>query len=211
MSESKIIDCVQGSDEWFAVKLGKISSSRISEVMAKSKDGKGYGVTRLKYMKQLIAERITGERQESYTNSAMARGTEIEPQAREHYAKLNPNCVIKQVGFIQLSEDEGSSPDALVDNDGTLEIKCPSGTTHIDNILDDCIPSEYIPQVQHQLYVSGRSWCDFMSFYPAFKKTPALIKRVYRDEVLIEKMKKEVAIFLGELNEMMNKINNEEF
>jgi putative phage-type endonuclease len=210
MAEPKIIDCVQGTPEWFAARRGRITSSRIDDVMAQNKKGDGYGITRRKYLIQLAGEIITRESTESYTNSAMQRGVEIEPIAREYYENLTGRKV-EQVGFFQLGEFEGSSPDGLIDDDGDIEIKCPMATTHIENILSNTVPSEYISQIQHQLYVSGRKWCDFMSFHPAFKEKPAVIIRVFRDETLIEKMKKESEIFINDLKELITKINHQEF
>jgi hypothetical protein len=163
---------------------------------------KGQGKTRRAYMLQLAAERLTGEKQETYTNGDMERGKELEQEAREYYEELN-SCIVQQIGFAKLNDDTGASPDGLIDNDGTIEIKCPKTTTHLDTILSDSIDTRYIPQIQGQLWVLDRKWCDFISYDPRVKDMPIFIKRVYRDETYISNLKSEVEIFAEQLKDMV--------
>jgi len=201
----EIIDCVQNSDEWFAAKLGMITASKFSDVLAK-----GQGKVRRAYMLKVAAERLTGERQESYTNGAMEWGTEHEPEAREYYEHLN-NCLVRQVGFIKLNEFVGCSPDGLIDEDGLIEIKCPYTTTHLETVLSNAVPTGYIAQIQGQLWVSGRQWTDFISFDSRVKGRPMFCKRVFRDEKYIENLQTEIDKFAGELQELVKQFTNTEF
>jgi len=176
----------QNSPEWFAARLGKVTASRVSDVMAKLKTG-GYGASRDDYMAQLICERLTGEVAESFTNASMAWGTETEPMARAHYEMVN-SVLVDQVGFISHPDIEkaGASPDGIVGN-GIIEIKCPNTSTHIDTLLNKKVPAKYIKQIQFQLRCTGKEWCDFVSFDPRLKGLEMFTKRVERDEKLIQR------------------------
>jgi len=194
-----IIDCIQGSDEWLSARLGKITASCFSDVLCK-------GSGRYTYMLKLAAERLTGQTQKSYTNGAMQMGTETEPEARAYYEALN-NVTVKQVGFIELDEDTGGSPDGLVNEDGIIEIKCPNSTTHIATILSNKMPTEHNSQAQGLLWISGRQWCDFISFDPRMKDRKFWSIRIYRDEKHIMILQEAVKQFVKELHELINKIN----
>uniref|UniRef100_A0A6H1ZM53 Putative exonuclease n=1 Tax=viral metagenome TaxID=1070528 RepID=A0A6H1ZM53_9ZZZZ len=196
----EIIDCQQGTDEWIAAKLGKVSSSHFSEVLAK-----GQGKTRNAYMLKLAAERLTGLPQEGYSNIKMDRGIEIEPQAREYYAKLY-DCEVVQVGFCQLNEDVGTSPDGLIGDNGAIEIKCPDSTTHLANIITAKMPTIYVPQVQGQLWITGRKFCDFVSFDPRVQQRPFWSVRIERDEEYIKNLSESIWQFVSELRELIEKI-----
>jgi len=200
-----IHNCQQGSDEWLALRLGKITASKFNAVLAK-----GQGKTRRAHMVQLAAEILTGEQQEGYSNGAMEWGTEQEPFAREYYESLN-DCVVGQVGFVELSEWVGVSPDGLVGEDGLIEIKCPNSTTHITTILSDKFPSTYKPQIQGQLWVTGGKWCDFVSYDPRIKNRPFFSVRVERDEAYIKELEIQVTIFTTELKEMIEKLTASKF
>jgi len=193
----KMYQCVQGSDEWFAVKLGKVSASHFSEVLNKA-------TGRKTYMYRLLAERLSGEPQESYNNKAMETGIETEPEARAYYEALHGQ--IEQVGFVELNDDVGCSPDGLVGLDGLVEIKCPYPSTHIQYIDKNKMPANYIPQVQGQLWVTGRKWCDFVSFDPRVKARPFWMIRVQRDEKYIKVLSLAVETFVGEMKELEEKI-----
>ena len=184
------IDCIQGSDEWFAAKLGIASASNFSKILAK-----GQGKTRKTYMLQLAAERLSGEPQETYSNAVMDRGSEVEPQARAYYEKFH-GLAIEQVGFCKLTDDIGCSPDGLVVDSGLIEIKCPNSTTHLTYIIEDRLPLAYIAQVQGQLWVINRKWCDFISFDPRIKGRPFWSVRVKRDEPYINNLAIEVNQFI---------------
>lgn len=198
-------DIIQGTDDWFAIKLGKASASHFSDILAKGK-----GIVRRKYMLQLAAERMSGLRDEGYSNKYLERGLELEGEARDYYASLN-NCEVQQVGFIELNNDVGCSPDGLVGENGLIEIKCPKRTTHIETILSNKMPSCYIPQVQGQLWVSGRTWCDFISFAPDISERPFFYKRVFRDREYIDNLKLEVDKFILELKNIIAKLTEKSF
>ncbi|MFA5298153.1 MAG: lambda exonuclease family protein [Lutibacter sp.] len=194
----KIINCIQGTDEWFAARLGKITASRFGNVLCNSSG-------RNTYMIKLIAERLTGLAQDGYTNGAMQWGIETEPQARAYYEALN-NITVQLAGFIELDENTGGSPDGLVGEDGILEIKCPNSTTHITTIIKGKMPTEYNPQVQGLLWITGRQWCDFISFDPRMNNRTFWSTRVFRDEKYIIVLQEAVKQFVKELNELIKKV-----
>ena len=201
----KIIDCVQGSDEWFAARLGKVTASKFSDVLAK-----GQGKTRLTYMINLATEIIEGAPAESYCDKNMEAGTIKEPLARAFYELLN-DCHVAEVGFVERDASVGASPDGLVGDDGLLEIKCPLGTTHTRYIVEDKVPTAYVAQIQGQLWVTDRQWCDFLSYRPENTKHPHFIKRVDRDEKYIKNLAIEVEIFVADLKKMVDMITKSEF
>jgi len=198
----EIIDCIQGSDEWFDVKRGKVSASHFKDVLNKSsKSSSGRGL----YMRKVAAEILTGQTEETYTNAAMENGVDTEAEARECYEHIYHEKVV-QVGFVVLNEWVGCSPDGLIGEDGLAEIKCPLGSTHIDYISKDAMPPVYIPQVQGQLWVTGRKWCDYISYNPYFKNRPLWSKRIQRDEEYIKTLETATNMFTKELKELIAKI-----
>ncbi len=197
-------DIIQGSEEWGRLRLGKVTASCFSDATSAGR-GSSPSVTRKKYMLKLVAERLTGLPQESYSNGAMEYGSETECEAREYYEALN-GCSVLQVGFIERDEDTGCSPDGLVGDDGMLECKCPFSTTHIKYILADKMPAEYVKQVQGQLWVAEREWCDFMSYDPRVSQRLSFIKRVYRDEDYIKELHIKIVMFITEMKEMYDKL-----
>ena len=191
---------VQYSPEWFALRLGKVTASRVADVVAKTKTG--WGTSRANYMAQLIAERLTGEAQESYTNAAMQWGIEKEPDARAAY-EFRTDAAVLPVGFIEHSmiADTGASPDGLIGDDGLVEIKCPNTATHIDTLLGQTVPVKYITQMQWQMACAGRKWCDFVSFDPRMPEAMRLfVHRVHRSEERISELGGEIIEFLAEMN-----------
>lgn len=198
-----IIDCEQGSDEWFTARLGKVTASKFSDVLNK-KTGRGL------YMRKLAAERLTGEVEESFRNSIMDKGSEAENEAKEHYSTLLGIPVVS-VGFVEKNEWVGTSPDGLVGDDGTIEIKCPLGSTHIDYIIKNKMPAVYIPQVQGGLWITGRKWCDFISYVPALRSKPFYCIRIERDNEYIRNLEAATNVFIKELQELIAKVGKEEF
>ncbi len=191
---------VQGSAEWLAIRVGKVTASRVADVVAKTKTG--YGASRANYMAELIAERLTGAPAERYTNAAMAWGTEKEPEARALYEFLT-DAEITQVGFVPhpTISMSGASPDGLVSDDGLVEIKCPNTATHIDTLLGQSIPAKYETQMQWQMACTGRQWCDFVSYDPRMPDSMRLfVKRVERDSLIIDDLSFDVSTFLVELD-----------
>ncbi len=194
----------QGSYEWRQARLGHISGSNIADVMAKGK-----GIGRKNLMMRLLAERMTGVVPESYTNSAMEWGTEQEPFARMEY-EVSRETFVEKTGFWKHPTIQwlGASPDGLVDRDGLVEIKCPNSTTHLEYIFNDEVPSEYYKQIQCQLWVTDRYWCDFVSYDPRMMKPSKrlFIKYCVRDNELIAQMEVEVKAFLAELDQLIIKL-----
>ena len=197
----KIFRFEQGSDEWYEAKLGIISASNFDKVLNK---GAGRGL----YMRKLAAEALTGITQVGYSNENMENGLEVEPQAREHYETLN-DCEVELVGFVERDDWVGTSPDGLVDDDGLIEIKCPIASTHLENILKGKMPVSYAPQVQGQLWITERKWCDWISYCPAVKGRPFFSIRVFRDEKYIKVLEIAVEEFASELRKMIEKITEE--
>ena len=191
MEYPKIHMMDQRSDEWYAVRLGKVTASAFSNATAG-----GAGKTRTTLMRKLIAERMTDLPEESYSNGAMDWGTETEEQARDYYAQIN-DCIVKEVGFVELNEDIGASPDGLIGENGLIEIKCPNSSTHIGYILDNKLPSSYVKQVQGQMWVTGRKWTDFVSYDPRVSKRPYWCIRVSRDEKVIAELDVKLNAFIG--------------
>jgi len=154
----------QGSIEWFQERAGKATASRFKDIIATIKSGEA--AVRRNYKAQLVVERLTGVAQETYTNAAMQYGTETEPLARIAYEFRTDNKV-SEVGFIQHKELlAGCSPDGLIGTDGGVEIKCPfQSAVHIETLLNG-MPKEHMAQIQGTLWITGRSWWDFVSFDP---------------------------------------------
>ena len=190
----------QGSEGWLADRCGRATASRIADIMAKTKSGPG--ASRETYAAQLIAERLTGCIAASFTNAAMAHGTETEPEARRAYEFL-VDCDVEQVGFTPhpTIEMAGASPDGLVGSSGLVEIKCPQSSTHIDTLLMENVPSKYMKQMQFQMACTDRDWCDFASYDNRLPERMRLfVKRVPRDEVMIVAIEDEVKAFLVEID-----------
>lgn len=190
----------QRSDEWFSARLGKVTASRIADVVAKLKNGKP-GASRDTYMGQLIAEALSGEPQSSFSSQAMQWGTETEPMARSAY-EFASGFSVEEVGFIEhpVISGSGASPDGLVSDDGLVEIKCPNTSTHIDTLIGSSIPAKYIDQMQWQMSCTGRKWCDFVSFDPRMPQEMNLfVKRIERDNDRIEFLETEVVEFISEM------------
>jgi putative phage-type endonuclease len=190
----------QGTEEWFTIRIGKVTASRVADVIAKTKTG--YSATRDNYMAQLVCERLTGQKGESFTNAAMQHGTDTEPLARAAYEALK-DVLVDEVGFVPHPSIimAGASPDGLVGEDGLLEIKCPNTATHIETLLSQSVPGKYFTQMQFQLSCTGRQWCDFVSFDNRLPEELQLfVKRVPRDNEFIKQMEDEVVKFLNELD-----------
>ena len=196
----------QGSVEWHLSRLGKVTASRVSDVLSKGKSGES--ASRKNYRTELLVQRLTGQPGESFTNAAMEWGTATEPLARIAY-EAEMGVFVDQVAFIDHPSivQFGCSPDGLVDKDGLIEIKCGNTATHIDWMLDGKPPAKHIPQMQCQMAVTGRQWCDFVSFDPRLPDDLQLfVVRLERDQEYIEAMEAEVKKFLSEVDEMFTKL-----
>lgn len=197
----------QGSDEWKQLRLGCITASNVAEVMSKGK-GNAEAIGRYKYKVKLVAERLTGVAGESFTNQAMEWGVEQETFAAMAY-EVAKNTFVEKTGFWPHPEIKwvGVSPDRLVGEDGLVEIKCPNTTTHLGYLFDGVVPTTYYKQIQCQLWVTGRAWCDFVSYDPRLPtRNQLFIVRAERDEELIAEMKMEVEKFLTEIDTLITKL-----
>lgn len=198
----------QRSDEWFAARCGKATGSRIADIVAKTKSG--YSASRANYMAQLVVERMTGKVAESFSNAAMDWGTEQEPYARAAY-EAHSGVLVDEVGMVDhpTVEMSGASPDGLVGDDGLVEIKCPTTATHIETLMEKAAPKKYIDQMQWQMACTGRKWCDFVSFDPRMPQGLQLfVKRVERDDEYIAELESEVAAFLQEVSDKVEKLKS---
>lgn len=192
---------VQGSDAWFSQRLGKATASRIADVVARTKSG--WGASRHNYAAQLIAERLTGNVADSYTNAAMQWGIDTEPEARAAY-EFYQGVSVQQVGFIEHPSIQmtGASPDGLVGGDGMVEIKCPNTSTHISTLRGSPLDKKYITQVSWQMACAGRQWCDWVSYDPRMPEQMRLfVLRIKRDDALVASLEKDVSEFLEMIDE----------
>lgn len=190
----------QRSAEWFAARVGKATASKIADIVAKTKTG--WGASRANYAAQLVAERLTGEPADSFSNAAMQWGTNMEPEAREAYSFRHDVDVV-EVGFVDhpAIPMSGASPDGLVGTDGLVEIKCPNTATHIATLLGGTIPTKYETQMLWQMACTGRQWCDFASYDPRLPESMRLfVKRLHRDDEAIAELEADVAAFLAEVD-----------
>lgn len=193
-------DIAQNSPEWLAARAGIPTASEFATVLASGRGG-GESKTRRKYMLRLIAERMGAQMPEPYTNASMERGHAMETEARNAYAFI-ADTEPTLVGFVRNGE-AGASPDALVGDAGLLEVKTKQPDLHLEVLLAGVLPPEHKPQVQGQLWVAEREWCDFVSYWP---KLPPFIIRVHRDEAYIAELQTGVAKFLDELNALQASI-----
>ena len=202
----------QGTEEWFQQRLGKVTASRISDVIAKTKTG--VSTSRQNYLIQLVSERLTGKKTDSFTNKAMEDGVEREPIARKLY-ESKTNSIVTEVGFFDhlVIKNTGASPDGAVNAEeegkyaGLIEIKCPLETTHTNTLMNKSIPSKYVPQMQWQLACTGARWVDFVSFNPNFPEPlQVFVKRLDRDDTYIAELEAEVVKFLEEVEQTILKL-----
>lgn len=190
--------CEQGTPEWHLARAGIPTASEFATVMAKGKGG-GDSITRRKYMLTLLGERLTGEVVDSYSNAHMERGKAMEQEARDLYQFQTDNDPV-QVGFIVDPElGAGASPDSLIGDDGLLEVKTKLPHLQLELLLSGGLPPEHKAQVQGQLWVTGRKWVDFVSYWP---KLPLYRVRVERDEEYIKTIAAAVAAFNAELADL---------
>ena len=194
----------QGTPEWHQLRLGKVTASRVADILAKTKTGPS--ASRGNYLIELALQRVTKAIEESYTNSAMEWGIQTEPQARVAY-EVKTNNFVDQVAFIDhpTIANFGCSPDGLVGSNGLIEIKCPNSATHWSYIKDNAPPNKYFIQMQAQMAVTGAKWCDFVSFDPRMpERSQLLIVNVPRDPEFISSMEEEIKQFLSEVEVEVN-------
>jgi putative phage-type endonuclease len=208
----KVIRCQQGTDEWLAARAGRVTSSKIADALAFSKRNKEELECRRKYKRQLIAERLGGKSFDTgYQSRAMREGKEAEPMARAAY-EIREDALVDTVGFVlhPTIEFAGASPDGLVGDDGLVEIKAPEVTTHVDYLLEDTIPEEYLPQCMWMLAVTGREWIDFVSYDKSHtlpEDKQLFVRRLVADkDVLEDCYNAKVRQFLSEVNGLLTKL-----
>lgn len=200
-------EIIQGSPEWKAMRCGKVTASRVADVVARTKTG--YSASRANYLAELIAERLTDTPAPSFTSAAMQHGTETEPEARAAY-EFYQSVAVEQVAFVPHPkiDQAGASPDGLVGEDGLVEIKCPNTATHLETLLGQAVPAKYADQMQFQMACTGRKWCDFVSYDPRMPEHMRLfVRRVARDDARIAHLETEIASFLRELTAKLSELN----
>lgn len=195
---------LQRSGDWLKARCGMATASRFADVLATIKTGEA--ASRRNYRAQLVVERMTGVPQESYQNEAMRYGTEMEPFARIAYEAASGN-IVTEVGLIRHPEIlAGASPDGLVEADGLVEIKVPNTATHIDTLLNGMDPG-HLPQIQGQMWITGRKWCDFVSYDPRMPEQHRFYcERVKRDDKYIQNLETEVIKFLNEVSSTIERL-----
>ena len=199
---------LQQTPEWYAARLGKVTASRVSDVIAKTKSG--YSASRANYMASLIVERLTGQCEERFESAAMIWGRDNEPHAKAAYSFLR-DATVDDVGFVPhpLIDGFGASPDGLIGTDGLIEIKCPNTATHLETLLTDSIDGKYVTQMMVQMACTGRQWCDFVSFDPRLPGDMQLfVRRVDRDAARIAEIETEVTAFLGEIAKKIDALHS---
>ena len=195
----------QRTEEWFAARCGKVTASRVADVIAKTKTG--YSASRANYLADLVVERLTGKPAATFSNAAMEWGTEQEPAARAAYS-ARTGILVEEVGFIDhpIVAMSGASPDGFAE-EGLVEVKCPNTSTMLEYILDGKPPQKYVTQMQWQMACTGRPWCDFVSYDPRLpERLQLLVVRVPRDDEYIAMLETEVAKFLAELDDKLNQL-----
>jgi len=197
----------QRSDEWFQTRLGKVTASRISDVIAKTKTGAS--ASRYNYLIQLVSERLTGKKGDSvFINQAMQDGIDREEVARTLYTLKHGD--VDEVGFIDhpTITMSGASPDGSLHGvNGGIEIKCPIETTHTNTLMTQSIPTKYIPQMQWQMACAGYDFVDFISYNPNFPDHLQLfVKRLDRDNDYIGQLESEVTAFIAEIEQQVLKL-----
>lgn len=192
--------CEQGSEEWFKLRCGIPTSSEFDNIITSKGE---ISKSREKYLYKLAAERITKTSEETYQSDAMAKGKLMEAEARNYYT-FAKKIKVTQVGFVlQEHPGYGCSPDGICGKPGSLEIKCPLGSTHARYLDYNKLPIDYYVQVQGQLLVMGKEWCDFFSYYPGMKP---LIVRVKPDKIFQYKLKKALELFCADLDRLVRRI-----
>jgi putative phage-type endonuclease len=198
----------QGTEAWFQMRLGKITASRITDVIAQVKSGEAAG--RENYRIELVCERLTGKPTEGFTNAHMERGTELEPFARAWY-EVETGEFVKQVPFVDhpTIKNAGASPDGII-GEGLIEIKCPMAKTHIKYLLEDRVPAKYMPQMAWQMACTHSKWVDFVSYCPELPADMQMfIKRYERDDAYIAELEAKVIEFDTEVEQVIARLRGE--
>jgi predicted phage-related endonuclease len=201
------IDAPQGSEAWLQARAGLLTGSRAADMLATIKSGEA--AARRDYRIQLVTERLTGRpADQGFISAEMTWGTETEPMARAAYECATGNLA-RETGFIRHAELlAGCSLDGDVDGlEGIIEIKCPKSSTHIQYLLDNKVPSKYIPQITHNLWITGAKWADFISFDPRLPEHLQLfVCRVNAADLALTEYAEKACAFLDEVENLTNKL-----
>lgn len=201
-----IYDCVQGSDEWHALRRGRVTASRFADVV-------GSATKRENYLLEIVSEILTDETADSYTNQYMQWGIEHEGEAIAHY-ELEKGCNVSRVGFVTmdgLDDYVGCSPDGITSDNNLrrlVQVKCPKTTTHLRYIFTDKFPTNYKAQVQGEMLVTGATWSDFVSYDPRLTECPLWVKRVHKDEEYHEYLRLAIEGFVADVQKRLEKIRS---
>jgi putative phage-type endonuclease len=203
------IECAQGSQEWKAARIARVTASRFGDVMSNGR-GNAPSATAKSYMFDLISESLTGKPSDEISAKSLEWGNKHEPEARAIYSMITERNV-DRVGFAIHGKYPlvGASSDGLVGDDGCIEIKCPfNSTVHLKTMMTGCVPSEYHWQVQGGLWVLDRQWCDFISYDPRMPQSHRLVViRVERVQLEIDKLEEKIEAFLGEMATLTDEIS----
>jgi hypothetical protein len=194
-----MFDLIQGSPEWLAARAGSLGASSIADALAKTKTG--WGASRANLKARIATERLTGKPVETFSNSAMQRGNDLEPQARDFYS-FHTGYDVAEVGIVLHPSIKHShcSPDGLCGDDGMVEIKCCGAARHIELLDEGAVEDRYIKQCFWQMACTGRRWVDLAYFHPDFPHEMQLvIHRIERDEAVIAALESDVLAFLNEV------------
>jgi putative phage-type endonuclease len=199
---------IQGTDDWRIARLGKVTASRVADVMATTKNGEA--ATRKNYMMELLCERLTGQSAEGFTSAAMQRGIDLEPMARTEY-EIQNGLLVSETGLVDHPTIAmfAASPDGLINNDGLIEIKCPNTAQHVDFLLTGTIPPRYVWQMTAQMECTGRAWCDYVSYDDRMPAHLMLqVKRLHIGDTQVKLMVDTVRQFLDQLSDLEHQLRN---
>jgi len=203
----QVINAEQRTPGWFAARLGKPTASRFNDITNRTRSG--YSASRKNYMAELAAQVLTGHTPETFTSAAMQHGIDNEPVAVLNYSLITGNEVEETSLWLHDTIRAGASPDGLVGDDGIIEVKCPNTATHLETLMKQQVPKQYMDQVMGQLWITGRKWCDFISYDPRLPENAQIfIQRVERDEEYITSLEEEITDFLAELDKQVEFIRN---
>lgn len=196
-------NCTQGEADWMMIRLGKVTASEMGNLLTPKlaiKDGAGVTT----YLYQKVAEAHRMKPLPGFSSWATDRGTELEMDARKWYQMKNPSARMRTVGFIEHDDGRcGCSPDALINDDGGLELKCPEPTNHVRYLVDGVLPGDYAPQVHMAMYVTGRPWWRFMSYHTGF---PKFVLTVERDEKVCKTIAEALDAFYQRFDKVLAKL-----
>jgi len=199
----------QGTPQWFAARLGRVTASRVADVVGRTRAG--WGAARAGYMSQLLAERLTGSTGDGWVSPAMQWGIDREPDARLAY-QFRHDTDVADAGFVPHPRVpmSGASPDGFVGDDGLVEFKCPTTATHLNTLLVQEVPDRHQLQILWQLACTGRDWCDYVSYDPRLPEGASLfVARVTRDDDRIADLEEQVAAFLDELDQLVDLLDRQ--